>query len=328
MLRFSQENRLCAFSSKASMLRIPGEMPLRPIPRQKAEGWRELACMFENLCGGTSATVRAAKYLRDLANGQLQRNVLHPLPFLEEESPVDILVARQEPHPVVAAVLSPSIPLRAVWRRQWVWMVCHYYSLTVTDYSHSLPSLLLSRWIWTSNPMFILRWIQSHQCHSICLCKRAYTCIHQRCSVSANSGQSSCPLKIWYDKAEALKSSISELDGWTWSFTQPFEQLQNIVKHIIKLVARSYNHVPVTITPRLWCHLQVQAAEWRGLPMALILCEIMRSTGRWSLNSSEQSSKRQTHARTIAPTTTLITVSVWDFVVVGGPNNDDLYCIL
>lgn len=80
--------------------------------------WNELARLFSNLLGGSETSQRAAAYLRALASNQLPQGNLSPLEWHNEDSPVQIVLqARQEPHPVVLAALSPSIPLRAVWRR-------------------------------------------------------------------------------------------------------------------------------------------------------------------------------------------------------------------
>lgn len=82
------------------------------------QGWKELANVFEQLLGGSDATRRAARYLRQLADDQLPIHPLHPLPWHEEEAVIEIIShAREEPHPCVLAVLCPSVPLRAVWRR-------------------------------------------------------------------------------------------------------------------------------------------------------------------------------------------------------------------
>ena len=95
-----------------------GEMPMKqPKPAVTAD-WNELARLFTNLLGGSEASQRAAAYLRALASDQLPPGNLLPLVWHNEDSPVQIVLqARQEPHPVVLAALSPSIPLRAVWRR-------------------------------------------------------------------------------------------------------------------------------------------------------------------------------------------------------------------
>ena len=80
--------------------------------------WNELARLFSNLLGGSETSQRAAAYLRALASNELPPGNLSPLAWRNEDSPVQIILqAREEPHPVVLAALSPSIPLRAVWKR-------------------------------------------------------------------------------------------------------------------------------------------------------------------------------------------------------------------
>ena len=93
-------------------------MPPRPLADKVTNGWRELASIFEELQGGTYSSRKAAQYLRALANNELERHPLHPLPFLEAHAVAENLPqARMEPHPTVLAVLCPSVPLRAIWRR-------------------------------------------------------------------------------------------------------------------------------------------------------------------------------------------------------------------
>lgn len=76
------------------------------------------AAKFENLLGGSPASAQAARYLRLLADNRLPQHALHPLPFLESVAPPQVMPrAREEPHPCVVAVLCPSVPLRAIWRR-------------------------------------------------------------------------------------------------------------------------------------------------------------------------------------------------------------------
>jgi len=61
---------------------------------------------------------RASTYLRELAAHRLGRDVpLTPLPWHAAAFPADGPAAPYEPHPCVQAVLTPSVPLRAVWRR-------------------------------------------------------------------------------------------------------------------------------------------------------------------------------------------------------------------
>ena len=95
----------------------PGVMARRPIPRATREGWISLAAVFENLLGGSAASRQAANYLRSLAADSLPLHPLHPLPWHSEVGLPDVILAREEPHPCVLAVLCPSVPLRAVWRR-------------------------------------------------------------------------------------------------------------------------------------------------------------------------------------------------------------------
>ena len=93
-------------------------MASRPLKDSVTRGWRELAALFENLLGGSANTRQAAAYLRGLAGNNLPVHPLHPLPWLEEHVNEQVAVqVRMEPHPCVLAVLSPSVPLRAVWRR-------------------------------------------------------------------------------------------------------------------------------------------------------------------------------------------------------------------
>lgn len=93
-------------------------MPPRPLADQVRDGWREVAAKFENLLGGSPASAQAARYLRLLADNRLPQHALHPLPFLESVAPPQVMPrAREEPHPCVVAVLCPSVPLRAIWRR-------------------------------------------------------------------------------------------------------------------------------------------------------------------------------------------------------------------
>lgn len=97
---------------------VSGEMPMKEPKPAVTNDWNELARLFSNLLGGSETSQRAAAYLRALASNQLPPGNLSPLEWHNEDSPVQIVLqARQEPHPVVLAALSPSIPLRAVWRR-------------------------------------------------------------------------------------------------------------------------------------------------------------------------------------------------------------------
>lgn len=101
---------------------IPGEIGRRSLKPETTHGWKELANVFEQLLGGSDATRQAARYLRQLADDQLPIHPLHPLPWHEAEAVIEIIShAREEPHPCVLAVLCPSVPLRAVWRRgRWL----------------------------------------------------------------------------------------------------------------------------------------------------------------------------------------------------------------
>lgn len=104
-------------SRLVSVPRQSGVMARRPVPQIVADGWMELAKIFERLLGGSEATVQAAKYLRGLAQNNLPLHELHPLPWHEAEPDGEQFAARFEPHPCVLAVLCPSVPLRAVWKR-------------------------------------------------------------------------------------------------------------------------------------------------------------------------------------------------------------------
>lgn len=98
---------------------VQGIMPDRQIASTLADGWRDLANIFENLLGGSAASRRAAEYLRALAAHRLPPNAIPRLAWHASPPPPQVIVAREEPHPVVLATLSPSVPLRAVWRRRW-----------------------------------------------------------------------------------------------------------------------------------------------------------------------------------------------------------------
>lgn len=80
--------------------------------------WLKLADIFDRLLGGTAVSQQAARYLRGLARGELPENSLTPLAWHEDAEMEVMPLARPDPHPCVVAVLCPSIPLRAVWRRQ------------------------------------------------------------------------------------------------------------------------------------------------------------------------------------------------------------------
>lgn len=93
-------------------------MPFREVKGKLQQSWRDLANIFQDLLGGTPQSTRAATYLRLLADNALPRHDLLPLHWHSEAPGFDPpVVAREELHPVVLAVLSPSIPLRVVWRR-------------------------------------------------------------------------------------------------------------------------------------------------------------------------------------------------------------------
>lgn len=95
-------------------------MPDRELPATVKDGWKSLANLFENILGGSESSRKAASYLRALANAQLPPNEIPPLRWHADPLPPQVVVeAREEPpHPVVLATLSPSIPLRAVWKRR------------------------------------------------------------------------------------------------------------------------------------------------------------------------------------------------------------------
>lgn len=96
-----------------------GIMPTRDVGPAVKTNWEELAKLFERLHGGDPNVNRAAAYLRQLAQGTLPSNDLVALPWHEAAADVEILPqAREEPHECVLAVLAPSVPLRAVWRRR------------------------------------------------------------------------------------------------------------------------------------------------------------------------------------------------------------------
>ena len=95
-----------------------GVMPFRPVKPAAVSDWRSLADIFERILGGSEASRRAAAYLRDLANNTLPDEGLLPLAWHEADFEVEAMPQQQElPHPCVLAVLAPSVPLRAVWRR-------------------------------------------------------------------------------------------------------------------------------------------------------------------------------------------------------------------
>lgn len=93
-------------------------MPNRPVSQQVQKDWKGLADIFVKLLGGSAACQQAATYLRALANNELPTEEPPDLPWHSHEAAVEIMPQpQQEPHPVVLATLSPSVALRAVWRR-------------------------------------------------------------------------------------------------------------------------------------------------------------------------------------------------------------------
>lgn len=92
-------------------------MPPRPVSKDVVDDWSQLASIFENLHGGTPAGQRAARYLRGLATGTLPLGELLPLQWHSDEVVQVMPQVHEEPHACVLAVLCPSVPLRAVWRR-------------------------------------------------------------------------------------------------------------------------------------------------------------------------------------------------------------------
>lgn len=83
------------------------------------QNWKDLARVFVQLLGGNPSCQQAASYLRALAEDSLPAEDLVPLSWHEEASVIEVMpMAQEEPHPVVLATLSPSVPLRAVWRRR------------------------------------------------------------------------------------------------------------------------------------------------------------------------------------------------------------------
>lgn len=112
LLFFLQEKRVDTHTH------ITGLMRQKDVPPSLTQNWKDLASVFENLLGGSDATRRASSYLRALANGTLPENNVPPLTWHLDPGPPDVApIAREEPHPVVLATLSPSAPLRSVWRR-------------------------------------------------------------------------------------------------------------------------------------------------------------------------------------------------------------------
>lgn len=97
---------------------LQGIIGLRPVSADARTNWRTLASVFQNLLGGSDATRRASTYLNQLANDSLPREEVAPLPWHQERPELDVVpVASPAPHECVIAVLTPSVPLRVVWRR-------------------------------------------------------------------------------------------------------------------------------------------------------------------------------------------------------------------
>lgn len=92
-------------------------MPGREVNQSTKADWVQLAGIFERLHGGSAASQKAAAYLRGLASNTLPTDEVLPLPWHSSDEIQIMPQAREEPHACVLAVLSPSIPLRAVWRR-------------------------------------------------------------------------------------------------------------------------------------------------------------------------------------------------------------------
>lgn len=95
----------------------PGIMPKRDVPQTTLDDWLQLARIFDTLHGGSEVSQRASLYLRGLASNTLPMGELLPLPWHADHDIEVMPQAREEPHACVLAVLSPSIPLRAVWKR-------------------------------------------------------------------------------------------------------------------------------------------------------------------------------------------------------------------
>lgn len=99
------------------VLVLAGVCPPRQLPATTTQDWVQLANIFETLHGGPAVCQHAASYLRGLAAGTLPQNELIPLEW-HGRSDLEVLPqARAEPHACVLAVMCPSVPLRAVWRR-------------------------------------------------------------------------------------------------------------------------------------------------------------------------------------------------------------------
>lgn len=116
MLQFSIASHTLKVSI-VPMTSVQGRGP-RNAPKS-ADDWNRLAAVLERHYGDKYRA--AACYLRDLASQTIGHHTpLAGLPWHEGAVlgalPDD---AREyEPHDCVLAALSPSVPLRAIWRRQ------------------------------------------------------------------------------------------------------------------------------------------------------------------------------------------------------------------
>ena len=94
-------------------------MPVGAEPRNPAKAadvWVKLASVLEASYGADYQP--AADYLRALARGTIGNDQeLADLPWHANAGAVDPLPSAYEPHPSVLAAISPSVPLRAIWRR-------------------------------------------------------------------------------------------------------------------------------------------------------------------------------------------------------------------
>ena len=100
-------------------IQFSGIIPTRPVAPNTRRQWKDLAQVFVRLLGGNPSCQQAANYLNALADDRLPAEEVSPLTWHEEASVIEVMpIAREEPHPVVLATLSPSVPLRAVWRRR------------------------------------------------------------------------------------------------------------------------------------------------------------------------------------------------------------------
>ena len=105
--------------STLNHIQCSGIIPTRPVAPNTRRQWKDLAQIFVRLLGGNASCQQAANYLNALADDTLPAEEVIPLTWHEEASVIEVLpIAREEPHPVVLATLSPSVPLRAVWRRR------------------------------------------------------------------------------------------------------------------------------------------------------------------------------------------------------------------